>query len=191
MHPAYLNARLDDIRACDGLGASTAVRDDRSAILGALADLGLPENDYVKDPSRPRSALYLYRDDDGRHELAVVPWRLARNAPPGMLPEDVRRVGRELRCGLLRSVLGLAAACLGALFALLLARTFGPPVAPESVCLAAYLHAAPAILTCVAALCAFAVLWHLVTFLLPSRALAEDEESRSAFADTIGQGGRK
>lgn len=181
MHPAYLKARLFDARAREGSGGSPAAREERSAILGALVNLGLPENAYVRDPSRPRSALYLYRAEDGLHELGSVPWRLARHAPPGMALEDVRRVGRELTRGLLLSASGVVLAGLAAALAHILARAFVPAPPPESVTPAAYLHAAPAIFGCVAALCALAALWHLAAFLCPRGALADDAESRAAF----------
>lgn len=181
MHPAYLKARMDDLRACEGAAVvSPAAREDKSAILGALANLGLPENDYVRDPSRPRSALYLYRDECGRHDIGSAPWRLARHAPPGMFPEDVRRVGRELRHGLIRSLSGVAVACLGAVLTLVLVQLLVPEVPPESISPAAYLHAAPAIFGCVAVPCFVAALWHFVALLFPRGALAEDAKARAA-----------
>ena len=189
MHPAYLKARMDDVRACGERGASTSAREDRSAILGALADLGLPENSYVRDPSSPRRALYLHRTADDRHELASAPWRLARCAPSGMAPEDVRRVGRELVRGLLYILSGFTA-CLALLFGSLAARTLVPSPPPESLTPAAYFQAAPAILGCVAALFAFAAVGHLIAFLFPRRALVEEAESQTAFADLIDRGDR-
>ena len=189
MHPAYLKARMDDVRACDERAAPATAREDRSAILGALADLGLPENSYVRDPSNPRSALYLYSTPDGRHEIACAPWRLARCAPSGMAPEDVRRVGRELLRGLLWILSGFTA-CLVLLVGSLAARTLVPPPPPESLTPAAYLQAAPAILGCVAALLVFAAVGYLIAFLFPRRALVEEAGSQSAFADLTDRGDR-
>lgn len=178
MRPGYLKARMEDVHAREGSGVSPAAGEERSALLGALVGLGLPENAYVRDPSRPRNALYLYRDQEGCHELADAPWRLARHAPPGMLPEDVRRVGRELRRGLIGSLLGAVLALLGALSFAFLA-----PSAPrDALSLAAYLQAAPAILGAVCVLCALAALWHGVALLFPREALTSDARSRAAFA---------
>lgn len=189
MHPAYLGARLNEVRVREGSSASQVAREDKRAILGALADLGLPENAYVRDPSRPRSALYLYRDSDGRHEIGYAPWRLARHAPLGVLPDDVRRVGRELRRGLTRSLLGAGVACLGAFLALLFSRAFVPSVPPEHLSPAAYVHAAPVIFGCVAVLCFAAAFWYFAALLFPRDALAEDAQSRAAFVRAVGREG--
>lgn len=177
MEPGYLRERMEDVRVYEAPGAFPTAREDRTALLGALAGLGLPENAFVRDPSQPRLALYLYRDELGHHKLDYAPWRLARHAPPGMLPQDVVRVGRELRGGLIGSVLGVALALLGALLAFLLA-TATPQ---ENLSPAAYLQAAPVILVCVAVLCALAAVWHAAALLLPRAAMTADAESRAAF----------
>ena len=191
MHPAYLKARMDDLRAREAVAGFPTAREDRIAILGALADLGMPENAYVRDPSRPRQALYLYRDEHGRPELGYAPWRLARHAPPGMAPADVRRVGRDLRRGITWSASGVVLACLAALIAFLVARSLVPPAAPDSVSPAAYLHAAPVILGCVALLCAVAAVCHLFAFLSPRAVLAEDEQTRQAYASELDRRARR
>ncbi|MGI8859461.1 MAG: metal-dependent hydrolase [Rubrobacteraceae bacterium] len=181
LEPGYLRSRMEDVRAYEAPGASPTAREDRTALLGALAGLGLPENAFVRDPSQPRLALYLYRDGLGHHKLDYAPWRLARHAPPGMLSRDVRRVGRELRRGLIGSLSGVAVALFGAFFASLLARALAPGSPAHGLSPVAYLQAAPVIIGCVAVLCGVVAMWHAAALLLPRAAMTADAESRAAF----------
>jgi len=176
---------MEDVRAYEAPGASPTAREDRTALLGALAGLGLPENAFVRDPSQPRLALYLYRDGLGHHKLDYAPWQLARLAPPGMLPRDVRRIGRELRRGLIASLYGSVVALLGALFASLIVRVFAPGSPSDGLSPVAYLQAAPVILGCVAFLCAVAAVWHAAALLFPCAVITDDAESRAALGSAL------
>ena len=181
MNPDYLAAKMEAVRAL-GRDGSPAAKEERAALIGAMAGLGLPVGHYVRDPSRPRGALYLYRGAGRRYDIGHAPWRLARQAPPGMGPADVSRVDRELRSGLLRSASALVLLLVAALCCDVLA-----PSAPQpGLSPAAYLQAAPAILCCLAVLCALGTAWHLLAFLFPHAALVSDFESRKAWADALG-----
>ena len=99
-----------------------------------------------------------------------------------MRPADVSRVDRELRSGLLRSASALVLLLVAALCCDVLA-----PSAPQpGLSPAAYLQAAPAILGCVAVLCALGTVWHLLAFLFPRAALLSDFEGQEAWEDALG-----
>ena len=185
MNADYLAAKPEGVHALARDG-SPAAEEERAALIGAMAGLGLPEGHYLRDPSRPRSALYLYRGAGRRYDIGRAPWRMARQAPPGMRPADVSRVGRELRSGLLRSASALAAVLVAALCCDVLA----PSATQPGLSPAAYLQATPAILGCVAVLCALGTVWHLLAFLFPRAALLSDFEGREAWEDTLGNAHR-
>ena len=183
MNADYLAAKLEDVHplARDG---SPAAEEERAALIGAMAGLGLPEGHYLRDPSRPRSALY--RGAGRRYDIGHAPWRMARQAPPGMRSADVSRVGRELRSGLLRSASALAAVLVAALCCDVLAprpRSPASPLPPTSRPRRRRSSGAwPS--------CALGTVWHLLAFLFPCAALLSDFEGREAWEDALGNAHR-
>ena len=78
MNADCLAAKLEDVHAL-ARDDSPAAEEERAALIGVMAGLGLPEGHYLRDPSRPRSALYLYRGAGRRYDIGRAPWRMARH----------------------------------------------------------------------------------------------------------------
>ncbi|CAA9479702.1 MAG: hypothetical protein AVDCRST_MAG05-1200 [uncultured Rubrobacteraceae bacterium] len=94
----------------------------------------------------------------------------------------VRDPSRPPGALLLRS----ASALVSLLVAALCCDVLAPSAPQPGLSPAAYLQAAPAILCCLAVLCALGTAWHLLAFLFPRAALVSDFEGRKAWADALG-----